>query len=282
MPDIFVSYAREDHDWVSLFTSRLREVGGWDIWWDLKLLPGEQFDDAIEKALGKARCVIVIWSQHSIDSRWVRSEAREGAQKGTLVPLRIESVTPPLEFRSFETSDMSKWGGDGADADFTEIVHVVRHAIDRTPAQTVTIAPQRGPAPSQARATHRWFGGVAVAIAIFMGIGLATRGGTPFDSTVASSLATLPASTMVPAAHLGSTPRRLPELSYGTWTLRDAVDAHGGNWSNSTIKFTSQETTSDGLTIKGTMTWRLGDLLDRHRAILRPLRRREPANLPGG
>jgi hypothetical protein len=136
MPDIFVSYAREDHDWVSLFTRRLRDEEDWDIWWDSKLLPGEQFDNVIEGALDRAHCVIVIWSQHSIASRWVRSEAREGAQRGVLVPLRIEGVTPPLEFRSFETADMSNWHGDAADARFVEIVHGVRRALDRTPTRT--------------------------------------------------------------------------------------------------------------------------------------------------
>jgi len=268
MPDIFVSYAREDHDWVSLFTRRLREKGEWDIWWDLKLLPGEQFDDAIESALDRARCVIVIWSQHSIDSRWVRSEAREGAQRGVLVPLRIEDVTPPLEFRSFETPDMSKWRGDGSDADFTEIVHVVHHAIDQTPAQTDADMSRRDrtartAASVGARGTLRGaVAGTAVAIAIVVGIGLATRGEAPIDPPVASSLATLvAASTIVPAAHSGATSLRLPELSYGTWTLRNAVDADGDDFSNSTIKFTSQETTPDGLTLKGTMTWRLGELL---------------------
>ena len=216
----------------------------------------------------------------------MRAEAREGAERGILVPLRIDDVTPPLEFRSFETPDMSKWTGDPSDADFTEIVHVVHRAMDRTPAQTDADASRKdrstetaelldardtrqgtartvaGFAKLQNRATYRWTGGVAVAIAMVMGIGLATRGGAFINPPVASSLATLPAaSTMAPAVHLASTPRRLPELSYGTWTLRNAVDTHGGDWSNSTIKFTSQETTSDGLMLKGTMTWRLGEIL---------------------
>ena len=286
MPDIFVSYAREDHDWVSLFTTRLREEGGWDIWWDLKLLPGEQFDDAIESALGRARCVIVIWSEHSITSRWVRAEAREGAQRGILVPLRIEDVTPPLEFRSFETPDMSKWRGDASDADFTEIVHVVHRAIDRAPAQTDAGRSRRdrsaetaelldardtrqgivrtvsGFARLQNWATYRWAG--ASRSPWRPSWGSDSRHAEELTSTppVASSFAALPAvSTMAPAAHLVATPRRLPELSYGTWTLRNAVDTHGGDWSNSTIKFTSQETTSDGLILKGTMIWRLGELL---------------------
>ena len=336
MPDIFVSYAREDRDWVSLFTTRLREEGGWDIWWDLRLLPGEQFDDAIESALDRARCVIVIWSQHSIGSRWVRSEAREGAQRGVLVPLRIGGVTPPLEFRSFETADMSKWHGDAADADFAEIVHVVRRAIHRTSTRTDpspkdpsvkedvavpvdTRDTRRGTVGAgtalrspnlQSRAIYLWGGGVAAAIVIVVGIGLATRGGAPINppvaspsttvattspsapvattavptattaptasttvpasSTTASTASTKPptpstkmpaASTKVPAAQLDAIPRRLPELSYGTWTLHNAVDMQGNDWSNSTIKFSFQERTLDGLTLKGTMTWRVGEML---------------------
>ena len=49
----------------------------------------------------------------------------------------------------------------------------------------------------------------------------------------------------------------LPHLSFGTWTLQNAIDNDGNNWSDSTLKFTSQEATSDGLNVKGEFTWRL-------------------------
>lgn len=51
--------------------------------------------------------------------------------------------------------------------------------------------------------------------------------------------------------------RDLPRLSLGTWTLRDAVDEGGKNWSDSVLRFTSQEETADGLSLRGTFTWRL-------------------------
>jgi len=56
-------------------------------------------------------------------------------------------------------------------------------------------------------------------------------------------------------------PRALPSLSYGTWTLRNAVDEGGKDWSNSVLQFTSQEETSDGLVLRGTFTWRLDNKL---------------------
>jgi hypothetical protein len=53
-----------------------------------------------------------------------------------------------------------------------------------------------------------------------------------------------------------------PNLAIGTWTLQDAVDRQGQDWSDSTLKFESQEETPGGLALKGTFTWRLqGHLL---------------------
>jgi hypothetical protein len=59
-----------------------------------------------------------------------------------------------------------------------------------------------------------------------------------------------------------ATPRAAaPSLTYGTFTLRNARDEQGKNWSNSVLRFTSQEETPDGLLVKGTFTWRLDNLL---------------------
>lgn len=55
--------------------------------------------------------------------------------------------------------------------------------------------------------------------------------------------------------------RALPSLSYGTWTLRNARDEAGKNWSNSVLQFTSQEESPDGLILRGRFTWRLDYML---------------------
>jgi hypothetical protein len=64
-----------------------------------------------------------------------------------------------------------------------------------------------------------------------------------------------------PGAKSGVQSRVLPHLSYGTWTLRNAIDDEGKNWSNSTLRFTSQEVTSDGLLLREEFTWRLDSIL---------------------
>ena len=55
--------------------------------------------------------------------------------------------------------------------------------------------------------------------------------------------------------------RALPSLSYGSWTLRNARDENGKNWSNSVLQFTAQEETPDGLRLRGRFTWRLDNAL---------------------
>jgi hypothetical protein len=51
----------------------------------------------------------------------------------------------------------------------------------------------------------------------------------------------------------------MPHLAYGSWTLRNAIDEGGYNWSNSVLKFSAQEPTSEGLRLRGTFTWRLNN-----------------------
>lgn len=48
-----------------------------------------------------------------------------------------------------------------------------------------------------------------------------------------------------------------PTLTTGTWTLRNAIDRDGNDWSDSTLKFTTQASTATGLTLEGVFAWRL-------------------------
>ena len=51
----------------------------------------------------------------------------------------------------------------------------------------------------------------------------------------------------------------VPQLTTGVWTLRNAIDEGGQNFSHSVIEFTAQDWTADGLTVKGLITWRRDD-----------------------
>ena len=96
--DVFVSYASADRERVAPLVSAL-ENQGWQVWWDRKIEAGEAFDREIEAALAEARCVVVVWTDASVESDWVRAEAGEGLDRGVLIPVLLDGVRPPLAFR---------------------------------------------------------------------------------------------------------------------------------------------------------------------------------------
>jgi hypothetical protein len=115
--DVFISYAREDRDRARVLADAL-EGRGWSVWWDRKIIAGQTFDHAIEQQLEAAGSVVVLWSEHSVASEWVRNEAAVASERGTLVPALIDTVRLPLEFRRRHAADLTRWTGDPADPEF--------------------------------------------------------------------------------------------------------------------------------------------------------------------
>jgi adenylate cyclase len=115
LADIFVSYARNDKSLVAPLVAAL-EAEGWSIWWDPEITPGEEFDSLISRELEGARTVVVVWTAGSVDSRWVRGEARDAADRGALVPVRFGTAKLPIDFRAVHTTDLDNWGEDRSGA----------------------------------------------------------------------------------------------------------------------------------------------------------------------
>ena len=114
MPDIFLSYNREDQDEARRFAEAFQRQG-FDVWWDTALRSGDAYDQVTEKALRDARAVVVLWSPRSVESRWVRAEATLADRLGTLVPATIEPCERPIMFELTQTADLSHWQGDETD-----------------------------------------------------------------------------------------------------------------------------------------------------------------------
>jgi len=124
MADVFLSYAREDQDRARAIAGAL-EARRWSVFWDRKLLGGQEFRPVLERELQSARCVVVLWSERSLASPFVRDEAAE-ALNGRLVPVLIDPVLPPLGFREIQHVDLSRWHGDPADDDFLRFASAVQ------------------------------------------------------------------------------------------------------------------------------------------------------------
>ena len=102
MKDVFISYAHEDRASAQALADCL-DKAGISVWWDPQLQAGQQFAKVIEQTLQQVRCVIVLWSSHSVASDWVNAEASEGLRLGKLLPVLLDDSTPPLIFRGLHT-----------------------------------------------------------------------------------------------------------------------------------------------------------------------------------
>ena len=122
MADIFLSYNREDQERARLFAAAL-EKEGYSVWWDVGIKTGEAYDQVTENALRAAKAVIVLWSEKSAASRWVRAEATLANRNQTLFPCMIEPCDRPIMFELTQTADLSHWRG--ADDDPTWRVFLV-------------------------------------------------------------------------------------------------------------------------------------------------------------
>ena len=141
MPDVFLSYSHVDRATVQRFAEGL-QAQGLDVWWDNALRSGEAFDEKIEQALRVAKAVVVLWSNASVVSRWVRAEATLADRKGTLLPVMLEACERPIIFELTHTVDLSRWQGDVRDRAWLGFVGEVQRFVGTAP------APGSPPAPS--------------------------------------------------------------------------------------------------------------------------------------
>jgi adenylate cyclase len=152
MADVFISYARSDKALVAPLVTAI-EAQGWTVWWDPEIDAGQQFDDQIERELKAAKAVLVVWTPTSAASRWVRGEAREAADRGTLVPVRFAGASLPMDVRAIHTTDLDGWGEDPKSAAFQALLRSLGAMIARQGATQPGIA-DTVPASSPASAAR--------------------------------------------------------------------------------------------------------------------------------
>ena len=110
MADVLISYASEDRDRVRPLAQAL-EGRGFSIWWDRALASGQDYASVIERELANAKAVIVVWTNASVASTYVRDEAGRARDQGRLLPVMLDKVQPPLGFGSFQADDFTNWNG---------------------------------------------------------------------------------------------------------------------------------------------------------------------------
>lgn len=126
MADVFISYASEDRARVRPLADALQSRG-FNVWWDRSLAAGQDYTAIIERELKSAKAVIVVWTQSSSASTFVRDEAGRARDEGRLVPVLLDRVDIPLGFGAFQAEDFTRWNG-GANAPQMQLLEEVLKA----------------------------------------------------------------------------------------------------------------------------------------------------------
>jgi TolB-like protein/tetratricopeptide (TPR) repeat protein len=166
MADVFVSYSRSDKARVAPIVAAL-EAQGWSVWWDPAIAPGQQFDRMIADELERARAVLVVWTPDSVESRWVRGEAREGADRGILVPLQLGPARLPIDFRAYHTTDLGQAADVAANPEFLEVVRAVEKLAGRGSRSAASASPSLMPDAGPAQGPPR----IAICVLPFANLG---------------------------------------------------------------------------------------------------------------
>jgi hypothetical protein len=153
--DVFVSYKREDRQRVAPLVQCLRSAG-LGAWWDADIPGGSTWRPEILRHLEGARCVVVVWSELSVSlgGEFVHEEASQAKRRGTLLPVTIDAVSPPLGFGEIQSLDLTGWTGDPDDVRVASVIETARAKVVGGPP----------PAPiAQRRRKRRLAGALALA-----------------------------------------------------------------------------------------------------------------------
>jgi uncharacterized membrane protein YhaH (DUF805 family) len=153
MADIFISYAREDRARADQIARGLQSMG-LEVFWDTEIPPGHTWADYIEAKLTQCRAVIVLWSQHSVSSQWVREEARMGREMKRLIPVLLDGTPSPFGFGEVQAADLSNWNGDANNPEWLRFSQAAFNrardgAAAPAPPPVAAAAPVAAPPPPQ-------------------------------------------------------------------------------------------------------------------------------------
>jgi hypothetical protein len=108
VPEIFISYSRDDLSRINVLVSALR-AEDFEVWWDQDIEPNAPWAATIDEKLRAARLVIVAWSPTAILSDNVMGEARWAKDQGKLLQVFVRPCRPPLFFGERQGIDLTDW-----------------------------------------------------------------------------------------------------------------------------------------------------------------------------
>jgi TolB-like protein/Tfp pilus assembly protein PilF len=182
---VFLSYDRDDEQKAQAYVRAL-ESRGFSVWWDGLISGGSAYADRIQEALAECDVVVVLWSENSAQSHWVRDEAGFGRDRNRLVPVSIDGSKSPLGFQQLQCIDLSHWHGRADAPEFDQLCRSIRSVAGAPVGATA----RAGRAPFLSRRQTLVGAGATTVVLAGAGAGFAwLRGGA---GTKATRIAVLP------------------------------------------------------------------------------------------
>ncbi len=137
MADIFLSYSSKDRQRAESIVS-VFEAQSWKVFWDPQIGTRESYFDRLQTELQSARAVVVLWTENSLQSRWVREEADYAANRGLLYPAQLEEFELPLGFRTIQTANLVGWTSGANHPEMVKLISDLERAIGcRRPTRSI-------------------------------------------------------------------------------------------------------------------------------------------------
>jgi|GEM_PF-1919999 len=160
MVDVFISYSRDNKARVAQIAQAV-STAGYAVWWDAELPPHRSYSDVITEKIGSAKAAIVVWSQASAQSEWVRAEADVARNQKKLVQTAIDDVMPPLPFNQIQFAGLADWNGEPDHPGWRKVLMSLEELCGREPVPATAPTPAPAPAPEPPRAAQSDWQGAA-------------------------------------------------------------------------------------------------------------------------
>jgi TIR domain-containing protein len=132
--NVFLAYSRKDQQQARQLISPLERLGI-SVWWDVASIPiGASWEEFLSDQVSAAQCVIVLWSEASLQSKWVLFEAEAAVRRGVFLPVLIDTVDLPPPFNRFQAALLDHWDGNESDPAFQRLLAAILRFIETPPA----------------------------------------------------------------------------------------------------------------------------------------------------
>jgi hypothetical protein len=167
LPDIFISYKREEGEAVQIIADTLSDLK-LEVWFDRRLKSGGTFDEEIAGALKAARAVLTCWTPAAMASEWVRGEATMAHADSRLVACFLEPTELLPPFNLTHAENLAAWAGQRDDAAWLKVLERIGELVGRPGLATYHTVMRPGATVQELKAWGNANGDDPLAAAVWM------------------------------------------------------------------------------------------------------------------